>query len=151
MFLHDKCLLESIIKLKNINCTICKEEYKNIKYTTKKKYRLENSGKLLIYRVLLLNCFILLTFIEFIIYIENYNDYESINYNKTNNYNKIIKNKNETTKIILLGFAYSFLVTSIASFFELINFTIILYENRIPIISYKEIKTPYIDHNYNIC
>ena len=36
IYLHDECLLESIKKLNTINCTICKDDYKNIIYIKKK-------------------------------------------------------------------------------------------------------------------
>ena len=33
LYLHDDCLIESITKLKNSKCTICKEEYNGILFS----------------------------------------------------------------------------------------------------------------------
>ena len=45
VFLHNECLKKYIEKSNNLNCSICKKEYKNIIKSTKKKYKVSNIGK----------------------------------------------------------------------------------------------------------
>lgn len=46
VFVHNQCLKKYIEKSNNLNCSICKKEYKNIIKLSKKKYKVSNIGKL---------------------------------------------------------------------------------------------------------
>ena len=48
MFIHEKCQIKSIRRLKNLNCTVCKGEYTNIKVRTIKRTRFTRISKIII-------------------------------------------------------------------------------------------------------
>jgi hypothetical protein len=166
LYLHDDCLIESITKLKNSKCTICKEEYKNIINYEKKKYRLEKPGKHLLYRFIIICLSFGTTCLEFFIYIDNYSPTNSTNHNH-NNYNNNYNNNNynnrcincnyyystsnndeEFVEIIIISICYTFLFITVILCAEFVHYTVILCENNIPLYSYTVINNPIIDVLY---
>lgn len=149
LYLHDKCLLESIIKLNNPKCTICKREYKNILNNTKTKIILESSGKEFICRIFFITTSISITILEFIVYFNNFNDNYESTFRQKNCININYKNC-KYIKIIVTVIFYTFLFISIILFIEFLYFISILYKNNIPLYSFITINYPVID-KYYIC
>lgn len=145
IYLHDECLLKSIKKLNTINCTICKDDYKNIIYIKKKKFYLEINGKYVIYRVFIILGCILITSTEVIIYFTNYDNIFS-NSSSINNKNNL--QDDNTVEIAIISICYIFLLVDLVLIIELIHFIFILYRNQIPIYTCRYIIYPKINIYY---
>ena len=137
MYLHDRCLLESINKLNTIKCTICKKEYKNIIYKKKSVLKFTIVGKNIIYRILILNSLIGFFVLEFFVYVNYFLviDDEDIKMNVSRSENNLsdmdilISNKDNIFKpivfVLLITFFYvkSFIFNRINKLYILYNKT----------------------------
>ena len=118
----------------------------------KKKYRLEKPGKHLLYRFMIICLSAGTTCVEFFIYVENFpqTNYTSNDDNHCINCNYYYTNNNDEQfiELIIITICYTFLFITLILCAEFVHYTIILYENHIPLYSYTIINNPIIDVFY---
>lgn len=100
LYIHKKCLNDAILKLNNINCTICKKEYNNIVKATTYHYRISNHGYIILFNIISSFIFILIGLVELIIYYDNDN---------TNN-NNLLLNQTIFIPFLSMGTTMLFIV-----------------------------------------
>lgn len=71
LYIHKKCLTDTIIKLNNINCTICKKQYNNIVTKTTYYYKISNYGYVLLSNITVSFIFTIIGVMQIYIYDNN--------------------------------------------------------------------------------
>lgn len=83
LYIHGECLAQAITKLNNINCTICKSQYKNAIITTNYTYKISNFGCAIVLNIFISSCFNLIGLIEFYVYKNNDDNFNNNDSNDT--------------------------------------------------------------------